>query len=226
MLLSPRRRTVAPMSETPIEFGPVARDAFVEAALVGENPVWANASADSVAFMPREERLAYVATEAEAGEVFDRITESDRPDRQAILDEMLRGHGCLLARLAAYDAELLGPPRRLTPEDYASMAADYAAHPPTRDEVVGPMYIGYGPPPPGVAGGFEVREFVVNTYRDGEFIMIEVPELDGWITPSGAWRGNGLTQAMHPGEVVSQARDFIGMITGLEPWQIVLVMSR
>ncbi len=55
--------------------------------------------------------------------------------------------------------------------------------------------------------------YSVRVYRDGEWFMVEVPELEGYRTPDGTINVSTVTQARHSGEIEQMARELIGAIT-------------
>lgn len=56
--------------------------------------------------------------------------------------------------------------------------------------------------------------------RDGKWWMVEVPELDGYVTPSGSVNVGAVTQARRLAEVASQAKDFICTVTDAAPSEV------
>ncbi|GAS98200.1 uncharacterized protein RMCC_5165 [Mycolicibacterium canariasense] len=57
--------------------------------------------------------------------------------------------------------------------------------------------------------------FDVEVTRDDRWWMITVPELDGYVTPSGAINIGDTTQARHEGEIEAVARDFVATVLGV-----------
>jgi predicted RNase H-like HicB family nuclease len=56
-----------------------------------------------------------------------------------------------------------------------------------------------------------MRVFEVEVTRDGDWWMITVPELDGYVTPGGAVNVGGTTQARSRDEVETMAREYISL---------------
>ncbi|GAS98816.1 Gp30 [Mycolicibacterium canariasense] len=62
-----------------------------------------------------------------------------------------------------------------------------------------------------------MHTYKVTVTRDDRWWMVTVPELDGYVTPSGAVNIGGTTQARRLGEVKSQAIDYICTVTDSAP---------
>lgn len=84
--------------------------------------------------------------------------------------------------------------------------------------VRGPIELqSYGKPPtePRARPPYEVT-----VTRDDKWWMITAPELAGYVRPDGATNYSDTTQAREPGEIASQARDFICTVTGVSPSEV------
>lgn len=56
--------------------------------------------------------------------------------------------------------------------------------------------------------------FDVEVIRDGDWWMIAIPELDGYVTADGNVNVGGLTQARSRDEVETMAREYISLTLG------------
>jgi hypothetical protein len=57
-----------------------------------------------------------------------------------------------------------------------------------------------------------VPTFDIGVTRDGRWWMITVPELNGYISPTGTINLSDTTQARHRGEIDAMACDFIATV--------------
>lgn len=107
------------------------------------------------------------------------------------------------------------PNRHPTDDEYAALAADYAANPVGANEVRGPIEINSLGKPPAEPRTRAPYEATVT--RDGEWWMIRVPELAGHVNAAGARNVSDTTQARDSLEIAQMARDFICTVTDAEP---------
>lgn len=65
-----------------------------------------------------------------------------------------------------------------------------------------------------------MRTYKVNVTREGKWWMVDVPELDGYVSSDGAVNIGSLTQARRLSEVRTQAVDYICTVTDQPPSKI------
>lgn len=65
-----------------------------------------------------------------------------------------------------------------------------------------------------------MADYKVTVTRDDKWWIITVPELDGYVTASGAINRGTTTQARRVSEISSQARDFICTVTDKAPSEV------
>lgn len=67
-----------------------------------------------------------------------------------------------------------------------------------------------------------MHTYEVNVTRDDRWWMIVVPELDGYVTKSGAVHCSDTTQARRLSDVEREARDFICTVTDKAPSEVAM----
>jgi hypothetical protein len=68
------------------------------------------------------------------------------------------------------------------------------------------------------------REFDIYTTRDGQWWMVHVPGLDGYVGSDGSINVGDLTQARHRGEVELMAREYISLVVEIPVDEVIVRM--